>query len=80
MRMKMALAIAVFFGIASVADAVVECLMLDAGSAVYASATTDASATTNLAPSERRMASCPFTRAVAYPPSPAVPWPSLSGT
>jgi hypothetical protein len=43
--MKMALAIALFFGIASFADAVVECLMLDAGSAVYAGATTDASAT-----------------------------------
>jgi hypothetical protein len=79
MRIKMALAIALFFGIASVADAVVECLMLDAGSAVYAGATTGASATTNLALSERGMASCPFTRAVAYPPSPAVPWPPLSG-
>jgi hypothetical protein len=46
--MKMALAIALFFGITSFADAVVECLVLDAGSAVYAGATTDAPATTNM--------------------------------
>ena len=47
--MKMALAIALFFGIASFADAVVEFLMLDAGSAVYADAATDASATSKSA-------------------------------
>jgi hypothetical protein len=46
--MKMALAIALFFGIASLADAVVECLILDGGSALYAGATTDATTTTNM--------------------------------